>query len=339
MALWTDLIDPAELTGYARQALSDYEAQKGTLARWLPNREVSDIDVKFVAGSAGLVPEARYRSFDSEPEMGARRPGKRLTIELVSLSQQGVIGEREQLKLRTASDEVRKNILFDAAASAVKAIADRSERQRGQVLTTGKATIAQDNYADEADYQRRGDFTATAASLWSDLTADRIGYLETLVDLYVQENGVEPGVILAGRRVRRSLSSGEQFGIQLVGGGTRPATWSDVQSILAGAGLPPVESYDRRTSGGLVVPDDSIILLPAPVDPNDGEGTELGATFWGQTLASSEPEYGIAESEQPGVVAAAFTNDGIPPIKHVFADSLSLPVLANANLSLKAKVL
>lgn len=339
MALWTDLIDPAELTGYARQSMSDYEASKGTLARWLPNREVSDIDVKFVAGSAGLVPEARYRSFDAEPEMGSRRPGKRVTIELVSLSQQGLIGEREQLKLRTASDEVRKNILFDAAASAVRAIADASERMRGTVLSTGKATIAQDNYADEADYGRRADFTTTAGTLWSDPAADRMAYLETLVDLYVQENGVEPGAIVVSKRVMRALSNGTQFGVQLIGGGQRPATQGDVQAILAGAGLPEIVTYDRRTSGGRVIADDSLILLPAAVDPNDGEGSELGATFWGQTLASSEPDYGIAESEQPGVVTAAFTNPGIPPIKHVFADSLSLPVLANANLSLKAKVL
>ena len=40
MALWTDIIDPATLTGYARAALADYEASKGTLARWLPNRFV-----------------------------------------------------------------------------------------------------------------------------------------------------------------------------------------------------------------------------------------------------------------------------------------------------------
>jgi hypothetical protein len=32
MALWTDVIDPATLTGYARASLEDYEARKGTLA-------------------------------------------------------------------------------------------------------------------------------------------------------------------------------------------------------------------------------------------------------------------------------------------------------------------
>ena len=74
------------------------------------------------------------------------------------------------------------------------------------------------------------------------------------------------------------------------------------------------------------------------MDPSSGE-SDLGATFWGQTLAASEPEYEIQESEQPGVVAAAFANEGIPPIKHTFVDSLTLPVLANANRSMAMKVL
>ena len=43
MALWTDLVTPAELTGYTRQSLSDYEAQRGTLARFL--RKLSGVDV------------------------------------------------------------------------------------------------------------------------------------------------------------------------------------------------------------------------------------------------------------------------------------------------------
>ena len=86
-----------------------------------------------------------------------------------------------------------------------------------------------------------------------------------------------------------------------------------------------------------MVPDDRVLFLPAAVDP-DGE-SELGATFWGQTLASQEPSFEIAESEQPGIVAAAFTHDGIPPIRHTFVDALTLPVGANMNLSFVAKVL
>lgn len=337
MALWTDLIDPATLTGYARASQQDYEVAKGTLARWLPNDEVSDLSVRFFVGQSGLVEEARYRSFDAEPEFGRGPTGKRVTIDLVPLSQQGIISERDQYRLRTASDEVRQRILLDSVETAVKAISDRVERQRGNVLVNGKATIAQDNYNDEVDYGRDADLSVTAPTLWSDDAADRIGHLETLLDLYRDRNGVEPGALLMSNRVMRSLAAGQQFGIQLVGGGTRPATQGDVRAILSGAGLPEIVVFDRRTSSGRVIPDDRVLLLPEPVDTN-GQ-SELGATFWGQTLAASEPEYQIADSEQPGVVAAAFTNDGIPPIRHTFVDSLNQVVGANLNLAVVSKVL
>lgn len=336
--LWTDVIDPATLTGFARAEQAEYEAAKGSLARWLPNQEVADVSVRFMAGSAGLVPEARYRAFDAEPEFGSGPQGERVTIDLVALSQQGLISERDQLRLRSADDETRQRILMGATRSAVRAIVDRAERMRGTVLVTGKATIAQDNYADETDYGRDASMTVTAGTLWSAAGADPIGYLTTLQDQYVALNGVEPGAIVMSRRVLRALGSNAKLAVQLLNGQSRPATESDVRNTVSGAGLPEITLYDRRTKSGRILPDDTLLLLPEPVDPVGGE-SELGATFWGQSLAASEPDWQIEEAEQPGIVAAAFTNQGIPPIKHTYADSLNLPVLANANLSLAAKVL
>lgn len=337
--LWSDIVDPAELTGYAREAQSVYETNRGTLARWLPNTYVPDASVRFVPGATGLVEEAQFRAFDAEPEFGSGVTRKRVTVDLPAISQQGLIGERDQMRIRNSSDEVIRDIVEDSAERAVRAVADRIEKMRGQVLVTGKATIDQANFKDETDFGRRADFTTTATALWSDPDADRIGYLETLLDLYREENGAEPGSLVMSSRVMRSLSNGSQFGVQLVGGGTRPATQGDVQAILAGAGLPEIVVFDRRTSSGRVIPDDRLLLLPAAVDVNDSSGTELGGSFWGQTLSASEPEWGIAESEQPGVVAAAFTHEGVPPIRHTYVDAIAYPVLANANLSLCAKVL
>ena len=142
---------------------------------------------------------------------------------------------------------------------------------------------------------------------------------------------------MTSSRVARILAAHDAFAVQLTNGGSRPGSRDDVNAILAGIGLPSITIYDRKTSSGRVVPDDRVLFLPAAVDP-DGE-SELGATFWGQTLASSEPEWEIAESEQPGIVAAAFTHQGIPPIRHTYADSISLPVGANMNLAMAVKVL
>lgn len=339
MALWTDVIDPATLTGYVRASLEDYEQQRGTLARWLPNREVADVSVRFFAGQNGLVDEARYRAYDAEPEVSRGISGKRVTIDLPALGQEIPVSEYQQLRERNVSDEAMRNAVLRTADVVVRSVADRTERMRGTVLVTGKATINQANFKSDDDFGRDASMAPTAADLWSDPTADRLGTLETWLDLYREKNGDEPGALVMGTRVMRALASGTQFAVQLINGGQRPATQADVQAILAGAGLPQVVVYDRRTSGGRVIPDDRLLMLPAAVNPNAAEGTELGATFWGQTLTASDPGYAIADSEQPGIVVGAYKNEKPPMIAEVVSDAIALPVLANANLAFSGKVL
>lgn len=336
--LWTDVITPAELTGYARESLSAYEVAKGTLARWLPNREVADIVARFVAGQYGLVEEAKYRAYDAEPEFGKRQPGKRLTIELPAVGQKLPVSEYFQLRTRNASDEQLRNAILKDTDTVVQAVADRTERMRGTVLVTGKATIAQDNYATVDDFGRLASHTVTAGTLWTTAAVDRLAYLQTLQDLWAADNGDQPGALLMSTRVFRALQSGSQFATQLGNGASRPASMQDIQATISGAGLPEIFIYDRRTSAGRVIPDDTLLMLPSPVDPVSGE-SELGATFWGQTLTSTDPEFGIEPSEQPGIVAGVYRNTQPPMIAEVISDAIALPVLANANLSIAAKVL
>lgn len=339
MALWTDIITPAELTGYVRTALEDLEVNQASLAPWLPNTFVSDINVRFVKGQAGLVAEASFRAFDAEPEVAGSTSGQRVTLEMLPLGQKRIISEYDQLRMRNASDDVLRNSILKEAKNVAKAIADRIERLRGTVLETGKATVNQGNLAFDDDFGRTGGHTVTAGTLWSNTAADRLTYLQTLVDTYKTTNdGDVPGAIVASQRVFTALAAGDQFRTVLVGGASRPAIAGEVRDYLVSAGLPPFTIYDRRTSGGRVLSDNKLVLLPAPVDPNTGE-SELGGTFWGQTLTSQEPDYAIADVDQPGVVAGAHKATSIPHIATVESDAIALPVLANANLSLVATVL
>ena len=166
MALWTDIIDPATLTGYARESLSAYEAAKGTLARWLPNREVQDVVARFVAGQFGLVEEARYRAYDAEPEVGKAPTGKRVTLELPAVSQEIPVSEYQQLRDRNAGEDAFRSAILRTTDTVVRAISDRVERTRGVVLNTGKATISQSNTTPPEDTTRRPGsvtFSSTAA--------------------------------------------------------------------------------------------------------------------------------------------------------------------------------
>src|SRR3954469_14873414 len=98
--LWTDLIGPAELTGYARAEQEEWERRTGTLARYLPNDFVPDIVARFEVGRAGLQPVAPFRSYDAETPLG-KLPGKqRVIIELPPIGEKLRVSEYDQLRMR-----------------------------------------------------------------------------------------------------------------------------------------------------------------------------------------------------------------------------------------------
>lgn len=345
MALWTDIIDPATLTGYARASLADYEARNGTLAQFLPNREVADIVVRFVKGQTGLIDVAKFRAYDAEIEIGKRPTARRVTIELPAVGQNIPVSEYEQLRTRggNVSDQAALNTILNTTNVVVKAVADAAERMRGIVLATGKATISQDNYIAEDDFGRPANHQVVAGTLWSNTSTSRLAYLQDLVDVYKATTGEIPGCILGSSRVLRALAAGTEFQTQLINGGARPASPADARNILVGNDLPPFITYDRQVSVNgsrtPVLPTDTLLLLPAPVGPDDWQGTDLGATFWGRTLTSTQPDWAIVDDEQPGIVAGVWRNDKPPMGLEVISDAISLPVLANADRSLAARVL
>ncbi len=345
MPLWSDLIDPETITGYARASMADYEERRGTLARYLPYREIADIVARFVKGQTGLIDAAKFRAYDAAPEVGRRQPGKRVTLELPALGQTLPVTEYEQLRLRSAdvSDEQAIRTVQVTTTTAVRAIADAIEYLRGITLATGKATIDQDNFQSSDDFGRPPEHQVVAPTLWSDLEVSRLDYLQTLVDVYRENTGEEPGSLLMGTRVFRAMAAGEEFQTQLLNGSARQPSATEVRSIVSGAGLPDIDLYDRRVSvdGNTrrVLPDDLLLMLPAPVDPNDFQGTELGATWWGRTLTATDPAWEILDADQPGVVVGVWRNDRPPMGLEVISDAIGLPVLANAELSLAAKVL
>lgn len=339
MPLWTDIIDPVEATGTARAELEAYEQSKGTLARWLPNVEVDDIYVELVVGPNGLVDEALYRAYDAEPEIGRSAPGEVIVVKLPALSRNEPIDERTQLALRRLPDDRIKKSIEAAIRRSVYAIADRSERQRGTVLDTGVATASQHNFKLGDNFGRDAGLTITASTLWSTGSVDRLSALATWSDLYASKNGGRrPGAILMGGQAYAAFLAGDQFKTVIPGGATLPANLEAVQNYLESQALPRIERNDRRTSGGYVIRQDRILLLPEAGPTAAEEPTELGATFWGRTLTSDLPGYEIEESEQPGLVVGVYREDRVPAIVEVMADSITEPILGNANLSMSVEV-
>ena len=110
-----------------------------------------------------------------------------------------------------------------------------------------------------------------------------------------------------------------------------------LNATLSAHGLAPIHVYDRKVNGVRVTSDKKVFILPEAVDPNSGSNI-LGATFYGPTLESMEPEYGIGAGDQPGVAAGAYkTKDPIGLWVH--SNAIALPVLVNPVASMVATVL
>jgi hypothetical protein len=339
MALWTDVLEPAELTGFARASVQAHEDKNGSLERYLPNTHVDDTHVEFTIGENGLQEAAEFRAFDAEPSIARQGQGKGLKLELPALGQKMPISEYRALRMRNASDDMYRQHILKTTNQIVRAIADRMEILRGVVLDTGKATVNQRNFAFSDDFGRPAEHNLTAATLWSNTTISRLDMMLQWAQLFAETNsGTTAERMLMSTRVYNSLRAGDEFVNQVTG---RPMSRGEINTILVDEGLPAIDIYDRRIKNyegvtARVTKDDTILFLPAP---GAGGESELGATYWGTTLTATELDWAIEDTERAGIVAGVVKTDNVPVIAEVVADAIGMPVLGNAALSLAAKVL
>lgn len=339
--LWTELISPAELTGFSRAAQEDVERRKGTLARWLPNTEVPDVVVRTIVGVDGNGELAQYRSFDAETPIGSGGKGERKVFELLPLGLKERVSEYDQLRMR-GGDAAALTLggVEKAALRVVNAVVDRLEIARGQALETGALDIDENGVSQAPSFGRPNDNTVTAAVLWnaSSGTPKPIDDLIAWCDYYASVNqGQAPGAIVTSRKAVAALQrSTEIRALVATTAGTPSIVSMDaLNAVLAGFGLPLIYIYDRKIRGQAVVSVNKLFLLPAPVEPNGSN--ELGATFYGQTLEASEPEYAIGAAEQAGLVVGAWkTRDPIGVWVH--SSAIAMPVLVNPVASMVATV-
>lgn len=339
--LWTELLTPAELTGFARAAQEDYERQQGTLARWLPNTTVSDVVVRTIVGTDGAGELAQYRSFDAETPIGSGGTAERKVFELLPLGLKERISEYDQLRARGRDGAAL--VLGGAERAAVRvvrAIVNRLEVARGQAIENGQVVIDENGVVQTVSYGRAAENEVEADTLWSETSASPIDDLNTWVDFYTEaNNGSMPGSLVMSKRVLAALQRAEEIRelVATMAGTPNIVSVDLVNNVLSSYGLPPIYIFDRKVKGERVLSDNKVFLLPAPVDPNSGSN-ELGATFVGPTLEAAEPEYGIGVSEQPGIAVGVWkTKDPIAAWVH--SNAVAFPVLVNPVASMVAEVL
>ncbi len=352
MPINRDLVDPAELTSQARTALADLEINSTqSLAPFLPSETLDDIEYEADAGQGGLVESAMYRAYDTELPIGRDETLGQMRGKIPSLGQKIPIFEEDRLRLLANAEQGLTAAIERKARRAAEAVAIQVNLKRGEALATGKLNFVGNNMNFEVPFGRRSDFTTTATDLWTDhVDSDPIAYFETLRDLYLDENGFEPGAILTSTSVRTAFYRHPKVTNAALGRDAADygqlADDASVASLMGRYGMPgltvrggrvKVRNLDGSNTVKDLLPRDSIILLPPAGNPAIAGSSELGSTFWGQTVESTRPEWGL--SEYAGIVAAVHDNDDVPARMWVSALAIAMPVLLNPNYSLVAKVI
>jgi hypothetical protein len=98
MALVFDLVDPQELVGYVRGVQLEQERNRFTLAAFLPNRNIDEIEYRITQGTLQMAESATVRAWDTESPIGSRQGLRRMFGELPPMSRKIRLGEEERLR-------------------------------------------------------------------------------------------------------------------------------------------------------------------------------------------------------------------------------------------------
>lgn len=329
MALWTDVIKPVEVTAFAREVVANTD-EGSTLGGIFPNVQVDGNTYSWDVGEA-LSELAEYRSFDAEAAFGRSVGRGRKTSELAPVALKKRISEYDQFVRNGAnSPESLQAAGERISGELAQAHVNRQALLRGSILTTGRLTINEGGFVTDVDFGRRADFTKTAATLWSAEGADPVVYLEGLLAEFEAVNGTTPTDLILSRRVLASVKA-RMVAAGYFGTAQQINVTTDlVNDQLVDRGLPAITVNERRAAGQRVLPDDRIVLA----------GSGAGGTVWGTPVEAADPAYGLAAAglEVPGLAVGAYREDD-PQVAFIRSTAIVLPILANPDLTLVAKVL
>ena len=246
--MWTDLVEPVELTGYARAFLEDYERQQnGSLVSYLPNEFLNDIVAKFEVGATGLQPIAEYIAYDTESPLGSLPGGQTVMFELPKLGRKMTISEYDEIRSHGNVSGVTLRPTVDRITrSLVTAISNRLEYERGYAIEHAALLIEDETgFSQTGDWGRAAEHEVSAddglGEFWNDDNADPIENLITWKEQYIATNGFGPGSILTSTRVLTTLQRHPSLRVLFssLAGAPGIVTINAVNETLAAYGIPP----------------------------------------------------------------------------------------------------
>lgn len=338
LTLTDEYISAAELTGYVRAALEDLPENQFGLQAFLPDNLVDDIEWRAETGGGGLRRMATFRAYDAEsPITGRRSELSSIRGALPPISEKRPLGEFDRLKLRKLDSKIVDAVTADAVEIS-KAIKTRIEVARGQLLSEGRVTLAENGLVLEADFGRAANHTQTAPILWNVDGSNPIEDELAWQQIYRNTNGVSPAVALTDQTVISTQMRNQAIrDMILPPGSTQQIVTIDALNTLRGSfGLPRFEIFEAQVEGydgqpQHILPQGRILYLPPA-------GSKIGETLWGVTAEALDADYEIDSTEAPGIVVGSYS-DKDPVALWTKASAISLPIAPGTNLTLSARVL
>lgn len=353
-----DFIEPKTAVKIARRTLAEFELQsEESLAGYLPSIEVPDVEyeIEQVANDNHIV-AANWRSFGGAVTSETWGGGRKGRGELQPLGRNYVIDEYQRLKQRQNAKEMIGRSAADFVRRGTKAIAKEVNFQRGNALANARVDIqGSGGLRETIEFGRLPEFDTTAPVLWTDESADPLEYLATLCEIYEEQNEFKPAEILMSGKVKRAFFQHPKVvKLATADSGKPRASNSEVQTLLDDFDLPPIklispaktlkDDWTDPNNPKVVqkynLPQEHVLLTAGPGDPRQPEEALYGKTFWGQTVSSELPEFGLGSGglDVPGIVAATY-KEGWPFNLEVIVDAIAMPVVFSPNYTLKAKVI
>ncbi len=325
MPYFTSLMSPTEATGYLRAALEDMDSAPGTFSDVLPNEYYDDDILRMEIRDRGAAPLAFWRARSAEPENIAGGAGRTLAVQLHNLSAQLPLTEVDTMRRRKSNASRLVSKIEDYLDLVASSIHNSVVLARTDVLLSGTFSPTQYNYQALEDFGRSPGNTFALTSLWTNTgpgaDIDRATDLRHIQQVYRDANGFGVGKFVMTSSVWNTLTAGTQFKIVL-GVGTAPMTQAQIREALVANDIAPIEIMDGKFQGNSLLPNDKILVLPPP-------GVGLGATYWGPTMASADPEFSALGGEAPGAVVGLVKTDGVNSVTTAQSDACLLPALAN----------
>ncbi|MDD2326431.1 MAG: major capsid protein [Alphaproteobacteria bacterium] len=349
-----DFLEPASAVELSRKTLAQFELESDeSLAAYMPSQEVDDIEYAIdLLDATDQVVVANWRAFGGATTSEVWGKGGSARGEFMPLARNYVVDEKQRLRQRADAKNAISREASDFIVRGTQAVAKEINVQRGKALAYGRLELqGSGNLREIVDFGRKPEFTAVAALLFTDPTADPIEIISTYVDMYEIENGFRPTEMLMSSKVKRTIYSHPKVVLTATANPDKVrATNAEVDYLFDQFDLPPIKTISASqyrkdnletatVEQHYLLPQDSIIFTAGSGDAADPLSSPYGRTFWGPTVSGELPEFGLTSGglDVPGIVAAVYDN-GWPFNREVIIDALAMPVVFKPNYTLTLKV-